>query len=486
HPDKYHISFQDVTAQQEKEEMISLASRVIDNANDIIFVWEENGKLFRFNDEALRELKFSEKELNEATIYEMDGNITKEWWEEHFKELIRKKSMTFEWIATRKDNTRFPVEIKASLVPYEGRFLNCAILRNITERKKRDLELYNAFEEIKQLKNQLQIENEYLQEEIKLNYNFDEIIAQSEEYKTVLQKIEKVAPTQSTILITGETGTGKELLARTAHQLSSRKDKPLIKVNCAALPKDLIESELFGHKRGAFTGAIADKIGKFELANNGTIFLDEIGELPIELQPKLLRVLQEGEFDRLGDHKTTTVDIRVIAATNRDLEQMVQEGNFREDLYYRLNVFPVYNIPLRERKSDIPMLAHFFLQKYSKKSGKAFKRLSKATIEKLVQYDFPGNIRELENIIERAVILESGATLFPGSWLPEAKSGNIAVHNFSTLEEMQKKHIVEVLFHTQWRVSGELGAARILGMKDKTLFAKMKKLNIRKEDYLKR
>ncbi len=484
--EKIYGTYQDVTKQRNREQMLSLASRIIDNANDIIFVWEKSGKLFRFNDEAIRELGFSREELSKTTIYDLDGTITPEWWADHFEDLHKNKSLTFEWIATRKNSTRFPVEIKASLIPFERRHLNFAILRNITGRKKRELELRDALEEIKQLKNQLQIENEYLQEEIKLDHNFEEIICQSEAYKEVLHKIERVAPTESTILITGESGTGKELLARTAHQLSSRKDKPLIKVNCATLPKDLIESELFGHKKGAFTGAIADKLGKFELANNGTIFLDEIGELPLELQPKLLRVLQEGEFDRLGGSKTTTVDIRVIAATNRNLEQMVKEGKFREDLYYRLNVFPIYNIPLRERKSDIPLLAQFFLQKYSVKSGRSFKRLSKSTIDKLLQYDFPGNIRELENIIERAVILESGTTLFPGSWMPVNTIDSSSQTQFSTFEEAQKKHIVDVLFHTKWRVSGQQGAAKILDIKEKTLFAKMKKLGIRKEDYLKR
>ena len=265
-----------------------------------------------------------------------------------------------------------------------------------------------------------------------------------------------------------------------------RKDKPLIKVNCAALPKELIESELFGHKRGAFTGAISDKIGKFEHANNGTIFLDEIGELPLAFQPNLLRVLQEGEFDRIGDNHTTKVNIRVITATNRDLEQMMNDGKFRQDLYYRLNVFPIHNIPLRDRKEDIPYLAQFFLEKYSAKSGKSFKRVSTKTINVLEKYHFPGNIRELENIIERAVILESGNTLYPGSWIPQNDTLSPSDKPFLTFEELQKQYILEVLFHTNWRVSGEKGAAKILGLKDKTLFAKMTILRIKKEHYLKR
>ncbi|MEM1321567.1 MAG: sigma 54-interacting transcriptional regulator [Bacteroidota bacterium] len=484
--EKIYGTYQDVTEQKNKEYLLELSGRIIDNAQDIIFIWEQSGNLFRFNDAAVAQLGFSREFLSKATIYDLDANITPEWWADHFEDIIQEKSLKFEWVATREDNTRFPVDIRANLVTYEGRYLNCAILRDITARKDREVQLRDALADIKQLKNQLEIENEYLQEEIKVEHNFGNILSQSEAYWPVLRNIQQVAPTESTILITGESGTGKELLARAAHQLSLRESKPLIKVNCAALPKELIESELFGHKKGAFTGAIADKIGKFELANNGTIFLDEIGELPLDLQPKLLRVLQEGEFDRLGDTETTKVDIRIIAATNRDLGRMVEEGKFRQDLYYRLNVFPIHNIPLRERKEDIPLLAQFFLQKYSTKSGKSFKRISKKVITGLDQYDFPGNIRELENLIERAVIIESGTTLFPGDWMPKSKSVRKTGDEFLTFEELQKQYIVEVLFYTKWRVSGEKGAAKILGMKDKTLFAKIKKLGIKKEDYLKK
>src|SRR5690606_12951714 len=278
-----------------------------------------------------------------------------------------------------------------------------------------------------------------------------------------LHQVNQVAPTETTVLVTGESGTGKELLASAIHNNSTRKDRPLIKVNCATLPKDLIESELFGHRKGAFTGAIANKVGKFTLADGGTIFLDEIGELPLELQPKLLRAIQEGEIDELGGTKTIKVDVRIIAATNRDLKEMIREGKFREDLYYRLNVFPIDNIPLRARKDDIPLLAQFFLKKYTVKAGKAFKRISKDTINVLLNYDFPGNIRELENLIERAVIVESGTTLKPGRWLPE-RDNVIATNEFTSFESKQREYIVEVLNHTNWRVSGPNGAAVILKM----------------------
>ncbi|MEO0903047.1 MAG: sigma 54-interacting transcriptional regulator, partial [Bacteroidota bacterium] len=346
---------------------------------------------------------------------------------------------------------------------------------------RRDKELFEALEEIKSLKDQLEIENEYLKEEIKQEINFENIICQSEEYKVVLEKVNQVAPTDTSVLITGESGTGKELLARAVHDNSQRKEKPLIKVNAATLPSELIESELFGHKKGAFTGATEDKVGKFSLADGGTIFLDEIGELPLDLQPKLLRVLQEGEFDRLGGTKTIKVNVRIVAATNRDLEKMVKEGKFREDLFYRLNVFPIHNMPLRERKDDIPLLAQYFLEKYSAKAGKAFKRLSKKTIASLMNYNFPGNIRELENLIERAVIIEKGTTLNPGKWIPSTNGVSELKEDFKPFEAMQREYIVKVLDKTNWRVSGPKGAAAILDMKDKTLFAKMKRLGIEKQ-----
>ena len=330
------------------------------------------------------------------------------------------------------------------------------------------------------LKENLEEDNQILREEISVSSKFDDIICNSESYRKVLEWVTRVAVTDSTVLITGESGTGKELLAKAVHLNSPRKDKTLIKVNCANLPKELIESELFGHKKGAFTGAVSDKLGKFSLADKGTIFLDEIGEMPLELQSKLLRVLQEGEFDQLGANSTSKVDVRIIAATNRDLLQMVKEGTFRRDLYYRLNVFPIHNIALRERKEDIPLLAQFFLDKYSQKAGKSFKRISKQAIDSLMEYSFPGNIRELENLIERAVIIEDGKTLKRGSWLP--KNGVDALPDtFKSFVDMQREYIINVLNHTKWRVSGPSGAAKILKMNDKTLFAKMKSLGIEKK-----
>jgi transcriptional regulator with GAF, ATPase, and Fis domain len=331
----------------------------------------------------------------------------------------------------------------------------------------------------------LQLQNQYLQEEIKLNNNFEEIVSKSKKFHKVLQQIEQVAATDATVLIVGESGTGKELIARAVHNISNRNKRPLVKVNCATLPANLIESELFGHEKGAFTGALERKIGRFELADGGTIFLDEIGELPIELQAKLLRILQEGEFERLGNPKTFKVNVRVIAATNRNLQQAIEKKEFREDLFYRLNVFPVSTPPLRERKEDIPLLVKHFIHKYESRMGKKIKDVSPKVIEALMNYDWPGNIRELENLIERALILTFGDTLEQGDWLPMAKAtatnGETAKLAQRTMEEVEKDHIISTLKQTNWKVSGEKGAAKILGLNATTLEARMKKLGIVRE-----
>lgn len=477
---KILIVFQDVTIQQDKENALQLFKAVIDNAEDLIYVLNKNGSFFHYSESLIKQLGYDKEELDKASIFDLDPSINEDWWKAHFQEIIEKGSLRFEWLVARKDGTKFPVEITANHLRFNNEDYNCAIIRNITERKMRDLNLYEALEEIKSLKIRLENENEYLQEEISFKINAENIICTSEIYGKILEQVHLVAPTDTTVLITGESGTGKELLASAVHANSLRKDRPLIKVNCATLPKELIESELFGHKKGAFTGAVADKVGKFTLADGGTIFLDEIGEMPIDLQSKLLRVLQEGEYDELGGTKTIQVDVRVIAATNRRLEEMIKNGTFREDLYYRLNVFPIYNIPLRDRKEDIPLLAQFFLEKYSAKAGKAFKRLSKKTIDALMAYNFPGNIRELENLIERAVIVESGTTLNTGTWMP-TESKILKTEELLTFEEIQKKHIMEVLKHTKGKVSGPNGAAEILDMNAKTLFAKLKKLGVEKE-----
>jgi formate hydrogenlyase transcriptional activator len=336
---------------------------------------------------------------------------------------------------------------------------------------------------MEQEKKRLEAQNQYLQEEIKLTHNFEEIVSRSANFKKVLQQIEQVATTDATVLILGESGTGKELIARAIHNISNRSKQPLVKVNCATLPANLIESELFGHEKGAFTGAVEKKIGRFELADGGTIFLDEIGELPVELQAKLLRVLQEGEFERLGNPKTMKVNVRVIAATNRNLKLAIEKKEFREDLYYRLNVFPVICPPLRERKDDIPLLIKHFCKKHEGKIGKIVHTIPDKVNEALMAYDWPGNIRELENIIERALILSREGVLEYGDWVPAhaAVINGVSKSSATKLEEVEKEHILTVLKQTGWRVSGEKGAAKILGLNATTLEARMKKLGIVRE-----
>lgn len=323
----------------------------------------------------------------------------------------------------------------------------------------------------------LQAQNVYLQEEIKLTHNFEELIGSSSSLKKVLKNVERVAPTDSTVLITGETGTGKELIARAIHNLSPRRGRPLVKVNCAAIPAGLIESELFGHEKGAFTGALTRKMGRFEVADKGTIFLDEIGELPLDLQSKLLRVLQEGEFERVGGTQTFKVNVRVIAATNRNLEQLSKTGGYRPDLYYRLNVFPIQLPALRERDGDIPLLAQYFVHKFATNLGKKIDRIPERMITALQRYPWPGNIRELEHVIERAVILSEGPELEPIDWLSPSDN-KTGLTKTLTLEDMERQHITDVLEQTNWRVSGDKGAAAILGLKPTTLEARMKKLGI--------
>ncbi len=328
----------------------------------------------------------------------------------------------------------------------------------------------------------LQAQNLYLQEEIKSVHNFDEIIGRSAALAAVLQHVERVAPTDASVLICGETGTGKELIARAIHSSGNRRDKPLIKVNCAALPTGLVESELFGHERGAFSGAIARRIGRFELANGGTIFLDEIGEVPLEIQVKLLRVLQERELERVGGSTPIKVDVRIIAATNRDLAKAVRDGKFREDLYYRLSVFPIQLPPLRERTDDIKLLTQFLINKYSTRIGKQVEGVTNETMQRLLAYPWPGNVRELENVLERAVILSSGrvididmATFAAANAADRAPSGDGA-----SLESVERRHMISVLNQTNWVIDGPSGAAKILGLHPNTLRSRLQKLGIKR------
>jgi formate hydrogenlyase transcriptional activator len=351
-----------------------------------------------------------------------------------------------------------------------------------------------AFKEIDALKDKLAEEKLYLEEEIRNAYNFEEIVGESAAIRSVLAQVELVAPAGTTVLIQGETGTGKEVIARAVHNLSPRRERTFVKINCAAIPSGLLEAELFGHERGAFTGAINQKIGRFELADRGTLFLDEVGDIPLELQPKLLRVLQEQEFERLGSNRTQRVDVRVVAATNRDLSKLVAERAFRSDLYYRLNVFPVRIPALRERREDVPLLVRYFVQKFSRSLNKTVEYVPAEAMDALANYGWPGNIRELENLIERAVLLSPGKELrVPLAELKSAAgiadgpqsvsslltSAPVAT-SISTLEEAERRHILRALRQTEWRIAGPKGAAALLAMKRTTLQARMRKLGIRR------
>jgi PAS domain S-box-containing protein len=359
---------------------------------------------------------------------------------------------------------------------------NMQLTLEIDERKKAEELLQGAIAEIKLLKDRLQAENIYLQQEVARENNFGEIIGQSNAMSYVFFRIEQVAPQDTTVLLLGETGTGKGVVARAIHSRSARKGRPMITVNCTAMPVNLIESELFGREKGAFTGANARQMGRFELADHGTIFLDEIGEMPLELQSKLLRVIQDGEFERLGSPRTIKVNVRIIAASNRNLEEEVKSGRFREDLFYRLNVFPITITPLRQRKEDIPLLVNHFVAKFNKKTGKKIDAVSKETLDALQGYHWPGNVRELESVIERAVITSQGTALqVLDRFDAIRKTGEESGEEVKALAGMEQDHILQVLHKTAWRIEGPTGAAVLLGLNPSTLRARMRKYGLRRQ-----
>jgi DNA-binding NtrC family response regulator len=357
--------------------------------------------------------------------------------------------------------------------------VNMRLTQEIEERKKAEKSLQDTYAEIKLLKDRLQAENIYLQREDARQFNFGEVIGQSSVLTRVFSQVEQVAPMNATVLLLGETGTGKGVVARAIHSSSPRKSRPLITVNCTTLPATLVESELFGRERGAFTGSDARQIGRFELADGGTIFLDEIGEMPLELQSKLLRVIQDGEFERLGSPRTIKTDVRIIAATNRNLEEEIKCGRFREDLYYRLNVFPITMPPLRQRKEDIPLLVNHFVFKFNHKIGKKIDSISTDTMNILQEYHWPGNVRELESVIERAVITSQGTSLqVLDRFDTFRKTGETNGQDVKELAELEHDHILQVLQKTGWRIEGKNGAAGLLGLNASTLRARMRKYGI--------
>ncbi len=405
-------------------------------------------------------------------------------WDEHYhdsREELREREIQFR-IQRRDGKIRWIEHACQPVYDDQGRLNGIrASNRDITARKLAEIELRGAYVEIEQLNSQLQAESAYLQEEIKFDHNFENIIGNSDALKYVLYRVSEVASTDAPVLILGETGTGKELIARAVHNASSRNKNALVKVNCANLSAALVENELFGHEKGAFTGADSRRIGRFQLADKATLFLDEISEIPIDLQAKLLRVLQDGEFEPVGSSKTVKTDVRLIAASNRSLDDEVSAGRFRSDLLYRINVFPITMPPLRHRKEDIPLLVQWFVDKFNRKMGKRISSIPVSLIKHLQTYDWPGNIRELENVIERAVITSKNTVLTLAEKLT-ANSSKPAVKSNQTLAEVERNHILKTLEATDWKIEGKNGAAQMLGLAHSTVRSRMKKLGIKRPE----
>jgi formate hydrogenlyase transcriptional activator len=475
----------DITERRQLEILLTESEeryrRLFETADDGILLLEKReGNITHANPAITKMLGYTKEECIGKKVKNIGFSLAVDDFKKIMQELDKKGIIYYDDV---------PVQTKVGQTLYadiymvdRARLVQCNI-RDISERKRaeealcrRELELRTALSEIKTLKDQLEAENICFRQEIKMRHQFDHILGQSDGLKYVLYRAEQVAPMNTTVLILGETGTGKDLITAAIHDMSSRKDRPLITVHCAALPANLIESELFGREKGAFTGADTRQVGRFEIAHGSTLCLDEIGELPLELQAKLLRVIQHNEFERLGSSHTIKVDVRIVATTNRNLDEEVRKGRFRQDLYYRLNVFPITVPPLRQRKEDIPLLVQAFIERYSRKLGKQITSISKETMKALQNYPWPGNVRELESIIERAVILCSGPVLQLADKL-EISSLPLS-SAVRTLEEMERNQIFKTLSETRWRINGKNGAAVILGLHPSTLRARMHKLGI--------
>jgi len=450
---------------------------VMEGMPQMTYIMNLEGKLIRWNKNF--------QELTEYTAEELPTKFPRDFLSEEdnkkvtseIQKLIEDgKERSVEYDIITKSGKIIPYYYgSGKLVEIGGESYIIGQTVDISELKQAQGRIVQQLKEIKILKDQLEAENIYLRQELKSSHSFDEIVGEGDILKHILYRVEQVAPMDTTVLLEGETGTGKELFAQAIHQRSKRSEKPLITVNCASLPANLIESELFGHEKGAFTGALQRRIGRFELANGGTIFLDEVGEIPIELQAKLLRVLQNGEFERIGNTKTIKVDVRVIAASNRDLGKEIHRGRFRKDLFYRINVYPITIAPLRERVSDIPLLVDHFVKHFNQKLGKNITRIPKKVVDKLKKYHWPGNIRELENVIERAVIISTSSALS----VEHLQTPDYAVEEkLQSLADYERNYILKVLDKTLWRIEGPKGAARILDMHPETLRSRMRKLGL--------
>jgi formate hydrogenlyase transcriptional activator len=455
----------------------ALAEKLFEFSPDALVVTDADGRIAEVNPQVERFFGYSRAELLGQPVEILIPERFRKTHLEHRKEYsahprMRPIGIGLELHGRRKDGSEFPVDIMLSSVETEAGRVVLSVIRDLSEKVRMQEELERK-----------EHEKRYLEEELHTEHSFEDIIGESTGLKEILKQVETVAATDVTVLILGETGTGKDRIARAIHQLSSRRERTLVKLNCAAIPTGLLESELFGHEKGAFTGAISQRIGRLELAHQGTLFLDEIGDLPPELQPKLLRALQDKEFERLGGTRTIPVDVRLVAATNRNLEQMVADREFRSDLYYRLRVFPITIPALRERREDIPLLVRYFVTKHARHMDKQIESVPPDVMKALTKWDWPGNIRELENFIERAVILSKGPALrVPLAELdvpPETSSKDDA-----TLETTEREHILRVLRETKGVIAGPHGAAARLGLKRTTLNSKLKKLGIERSDYI--
>jgi PAS domain S-box-containing protein len=475
-----------------KERSLELAQFTIQRSADVIVFHDSEGVILKANDSACKRLGYLEDELIGLTIQDIDPDSNRKTWKQFWKELRRDRNISFESRNQTRGGDIFPVEVTVSFVEFDGKEYAVGFGRDISARKKMEEENACAFDEIQRLRKQLELENEYLNEEVMELQSFGGIIGQSHSLQNILKQIEMVATTDANVLISGESGTGKELIANEIHGQSSRSNRSLIRVNCASIPRELYESEFFGHVKGAFTGAINDRVGRFELADEGTLFLDEVGEIPLDLQSKLLRVLQEGTFERVGDEKTLNANVRIIAATNRNLKNEVAKGNFREDLYYRLNVFPLEVSPLRERKMDISLLAGHFLKRAEKKFNRNGIKLSKANLIHMENYPWPGNIRELQNVIERAVIISKSGRLsldLPDNPTHKKLSNQKKmskeipmqgrVSTFYEIKQFERENILRALNQTGWKIFGVGGAAELLDVPPTTLTTRIQRLGLK-------
>ena len=449
----------------------------MDNMPAIIYIFTKDGRLVSWNKKAEEVYEYSADEMFNKSSIEFIAEEDREKVMQAFQSVLSTGFAQAENLSLTKSGKKIPYIGTVKLVEIDGEEYLIGMGTDISELNSARVKIADQLKEISKLNELLNAENIYLKDQLELSGVQHDIIGDSDALKYVMFKIKQVATTDVAVLIEGETGTGKELIARAIHRESSRKDKKFIKVNCASIPENLIESELFGHEKGSFTGAIEKRIGRFELADGGTLFLDEIGELPLNLQPKLLHVLQQGEFERIGSSKTIKTDVRIIAATNKVLEDEIKKGHFRNDLYYRLDVFPISVSPLRERKEDITPLVEHYIKIYSLKLNRPIKMISKSAMKRLINYSWPGNVRELENVIERAII-NSHNGILNFDFLPISVEHS---NKFVTLEEAEKNHITEALRKSEWKINGSGGAAEKLKLNPQTLRSKMQKLGIKRD-----